>query len=125
VSIGFPDASVPVALKAPVDLAATRAVFQRLKSKKMNSTAPITPKGLAKFGAEPELVHDLIFCLGQFSGHVPLNREHIPSRTMRHGAFGRFYQGRVFMHTATVTPTVCPTSFIVGIEKLIAQPQRR
>jgi hypothetical protein len=44
---------------------------------------------------------------------------------MRHGAFGRFYQRRVFVQTTTVNPALCPTSFIVRIEKLIAQTQGR
>jgi hypothetical protein len=69
-------------------------------------------------GAEPELIHDLIFCVGQLSRRVPLDREHVPSRAIWHGAFGRLYQRRVFVHAATVAPTLCPTSFVVRIEKL-------
>lgn len=85
----------------------------------------VMAKGLANFGAEPELVHDLIFCVGQLSWHVPLYREHVPSRAMWHGALGRLYQCRVFVHAVTVAPTLRPSSFIVRIEKLIAQTQRR
>jgi hypothetical protein len=80
-------------------------------------------QGLDYLGTEPEFVHDLIFRIGQFPGRVPVNRERIPSRAMRHGAFGRFYQRRVFVQTTTVRPALCPTSFILRIEKPITQTQ--
>jgi hypothetical protein len=78
---------------------------------------------LDNLGTEPELVHDLIFRIGQFSRRVPVHREHIPSRAMRHGALGRFDQRRVLVQTTAVRPTLGPGSFIVEIQKPITETQ--
>jgi hypothetical protein len=85
---------------------------------------PIIKGRLDNLGTEPELVHDLIFCIGEFSRRVSVNREHIPSRAMRHAALSRFDQRQVFVQTTTVRPTLCPGSFIARIEKPITQTQR-
>ncbi len=45
--------------------------------------------------AEPEFVHDLVFCVRQFPWSAALDRKNVPSGTVRHGAFRRVDQRAV------------------------------
>ena len=72
--------------------------------------------------AETEPIHYFLFGLPQLARRAVLHGQHIPSRTVRHPAFSRFYQGQVFVHAAAVAETVGPAGLIR--ETLALRPKR-
>jgi hypothetical protein len=45
-----------------------------------------------------------------------LDGEYIPPSAVRHPAFSRFYQGRVFVQAAAMAETICPARLIVEVQ---------
>jgi hypothetical protein len=92
------------------------------RPERIADTAP--PRESALHPPEPKLVHYFVLRRRQFSWLAIFNPDHVPSCTLRHGAFGRLDQSLMGMAAAPMTPTVRPGCFIVDVEKSEAHAQR-
>ena len=77
----------------------------------------IIAKSLSQlFRAETKFIHNVFFIAQQLARCAVLHGEHIPSGTVRHPAFSRLYQGRMFMETAAMAvAATCPACFAVEV----------
>lgn len=73
--------------------------------------------------AKPEIVQKPFFRLYQLLRCTVFDGEYIPACFVRHSIFRGFDEDRVGMRATTVTPTVCPSGFIVAIKKSVAVTQ--
>ena len=73
--------------------------------------------------AKPEIVQKPFFRLYQLLRCTVFDGEYIPACFVRHSIFRGFDEDRVGMRATTVTPTVCPSGFIVPAEKSVARRQ--